>query len=113
MCLHITILILHTVTFTIASTLVFRAFKHPTNLNLALQSYARIALFLSTGVVQVILIYLIFQMTKPIQMSDPNENSDSSQQSQDKRVQDLTMLHYLRNISTIKVGASAAKANAT
>lgn len=64
--LHITILILHTVTFTIASTLVFRAFKKPTVINLELQSYARIVLFLSTGVVQAILVYLIVRMTKPI-----------------------------------------------
>jgi|688.fasta_scaffold321656_1 hypothetical protein len=68
--LHITILILHTVTFTIASTLVFRAFKSPTALNLKLQSYARIVLFLSTGVVQAILIYLIIRMTKPINEYD-------------------------------------------
>lgn len=76
MCLHITILILHTVTFTIASTLVFRAFKNPTPLNLKLQSYARIVLFLSTGVVQAILIYLIIRMTKPINEYDYDANTE-------------------------------------
>jgi len=96
--LHITILITHTVTFTIASTLVFRAFKKPTLLNLELQSYARLVLFISTGVVQVILIYLILQMTKPINLEE-SDSDDPSLESQDKREQDLTMMHYIRHIN--------------
>ena len=89
---------MHTVTFTIASTLVFRAFKKPTLLNLELQSYARLVLFISTGVVQVILIYLILQMTKPINLEE-SDSDDPSLEGQDKREQDLTMMHYIRHIN--------------
>jgi hypothetical protein len=48
-------------------------------------------------------------MTKPISFE---QASDDSSNSQDKREQDLTMLHYIRNMN-VKVGTKAKRDNDT
>ena len=62
MWLHIVMLVLHTVVFSVSAFFVFRAFADPTNpAYLFEQSWSRIALFVSTFVVQVIMLYLFSQ----------------------------------------------------
>lgn len=106
MMLHVSILSVHTLTFSVASALVFRAFANPSPKNIKAQCYARMVLFLSTAIVQGILMYLLMRMTKPITIEDANYEGNieaDSAFSQDRREQDLTMLHYIRNMpETVK-----------
>jgi hypothetical protein len=97
--MHITILLTHTVVFTFSSALVFRAFKNPSDFNIKAQSYSRIALFTSTGVVELILVYLVLRMIEPIRLEYDESASDSSQVAEDKREIDLSMMVYIRNMN--------------
>jgi hypothetical protein len=63
--LHVVVLVAHCVCVTISIALIFPSFENPTRKNLLLQFYGRCLLYTSVFVLQTIMMFMFWKLTRP------------------------------------------------
>ena len=99
MCLHVTALLIHTFFMVACQFVTIYTFEHPSPQNSDYLNVSRIAMFTSQSISQAIVIYLFIQFSKPVSISQQDEqasDSDFDEEFDTTRDPNLDMMYYVR-----------------
>ncbi len=96
MCLHITVLFVHTLFIVMLQFFTFYTFMNPAPQNYNIMVVARIVCDTSQSISQVVVIYLFVQFSKPTVAKKEEGDSDSDEDQ--RRDVNLDMIYYAKNM---------------